>query len=38
MSTSPVDSSRDAEVVPLRAKDAGTEVRTTEAAGPRMWI
>jgi DNA segregation ATPase FtsK/SpoIIIE, S-DNA-T family len=34
MTSEPIDGSGDAQVVPLRAKDAGTEVRTTEAAGP----
>lgn len=34
MSTDHIDGHRDAEVVPLRARDAGTEVRTAEATGP----
>jgi hypothetical protein len=34
MSTDHVDDHPDAEVVPLRAVDAGTEARTAEAAGP----
>jgi hypothetical protein len=34
VSTDHIDGQRDAEVVPLRAKDAGTEVRTAEATGP----
>jgi hypothetical protein len=33
MTSEPIDGSADAQVVPLRAKDAGTEVRTTEAPG-----
>ena len=34
MSTEPTGGSRDAEVVPLRAADAHTETRVTEAPGP----
>ncbi len=34
MSTSPSDGHRDGQVVPLRAADAGTEVRTGQATGP----
>jgi DNA segregation ATPase FtsK/SpoIIIE, S-DNA-T family len=34
MSTEPTGRSGDGQVVPLRAVDAGTEARTTEAAGP----
>jgi S-DNA-T family DNA segregation ATPase FtsK/SpoIIIE len=34
MSTDHIEGEQNAEVVPLRAKDAGTEVRTAEAAGP----
>jgi DNA segregation ATPase FtsK/SpoIIIE, S-DNA-T family len=34
MSTDHIDDHQDAEVLPLRAADAGTEVRTAEAAGP----
>jgi hypothetical protein len=34
MSTEPIDGSADAQVVPLRATDAGTETRTAEATGP----
>ena len=34
MSTEPTDGSEDGKVVQLRAVDAGTETRTTEAAGP----
>jgi S-DNA-T family DNA segregation ATPase FtsK/SpoIIIE len=34
MTSEPTGSGRDAEVVPLRAVDAGTEARTAEAAGP----
>jgi S-DNA-T family DNA segregation ATPase FtsK/SpoIIIE len=34
VSTDHIDGQRDAEVVPLRAKDAGTEVHTAEATGP----
>ena len=34
MSTDPTGGSRDAEVVPLRAADAHTETRVTEAPGP----
>jgi DNA segregation ATPase FtsK/SpoIIIE, S-DNA-T family len=34
MSTDHIDGHQDAEVVPLRARDAGTEIRTTEAADP----
>jgi S-DNA-T family DNA segregation ATPase FtsK/SpoIIIE len=34
MSTEPTGGSRDGQVVPLRARDAGTEVRTAEATGP----
>jgi S-DNA-T family DNA segregation ATPase FtsK/SpoIIIE len=34
MSTEPAGGSEGAQVVPLRAKDAGTETRTIEAAGP----
>jgi DNA segregation ATPase FtsK/SpoIIIE, S-DNA-T family len=34
MTSQPTGSSRDAQVVPLRATDAGTEARTIEAAGP----
>ncbi len=33
MSTDPIYGHPDAEVVPLRAADAGTETRVTEAAG-----
>jgi hypothetical protein len=35
MSTDHIEGHRDGEVVPLRARDAGTEIRTSEAAGPR---
>ena len=34
MSTDPVGGSGDGQVVPLRARDVGTEVRTAEATGP----
>jgi S-DNA-T family DNA segregation ATPase FtsK/SpoIIIE len=34
MATSPTGSQPDAEVIPLRAVDAGTETRTEQAAGP----
>ena len=34
MSTDPIGGSGDGQVVPLRARDAGTEVRTAEATGP----
>jgi hypothetical protein len=34
MSTDHIGGHQDAEVIPLHAKDAGTEVRTIEAAGP----
>jgi S-DNA-T family DNA segregation ATPase FtsK/SpoIIIE len=34
MSTDPIDDHPGAEVVPLRARDAGTETRTVEATGP----
>jgi DNA segregation ATPase FtsK/SpoIIIE, S-DNA-T family len=34
MSTDHIDGERNAEVVPLRAKDAGTDTRVTEAPGP----
>ena len=34
MSTEPTDGEHNAEVVPLRAADAGTETRVAEAAGP----
>jgi hypothetical protein len=34
MSSEPIDGSEDAQVVPLRAKDAGTEAKVAEAAGP----
>lgn len=34
MSTEPIDGSEDGKVVPLRAKDAGTETRVTESPGP----
>jgi hypothetical protein len=34
MSTDPIDDHPDAEVVPLRATDAGTEARTAESTGP----
>jgi DNA segregation ATPase FtsK/SpoIIIE, S-DNA-T family len=34
MSTDHIEGEHNAEVVPLRARDAGTEVRTTEAPGP----
>jgi hypothetical protein len=34
MSSEPIDGSGDGQVVPLRAKDAGTEARTIEATGP----
>ena len=34
MTSEPIDGSEDAKVVPLRAVDAGTETRTSEAAGP----
>jgi DNA segregation ATPase FtsK/SpoIIIE, S-DNA-T family len=34
VTSEPIDGSGDAEVVPLRAKDAGTETRTVEATGP----
>jgi hypothetical protein len=33
MTSEPIDGSADAQVVPLRVKDAGTDVRTTEAPG-----
>jgi hypothetical protein len=36
MSTEPADGSRDGQVVPLRARDAGTEVRTAETARPAL--
>jgi hypothetical protein len=34
MSTDHIDGERNAEVVPLRAEDAGTDTRVTEATGP----
>jgi hypothetical protein len=34
MSTDHIDGERNAEVVPLRAADAGTEAKVAEAAGP----
>jgi hypothetical protein len=34
MSTDPIDDHPGAEAVPLRATDAGTEARTSEATGP----
>jgi hypothetical protein len=34
MSTEPIDGSREGQVVPLRATDAGTETRTVESRGP----
>jgi S-DNA-T family DNA segregation ATPase FtsK/SpoIIIE len=34
MSTEPIDGSEDGKVVQLRARDAGTEIRTTESSGP----
>jgi S-DNA-T family DNA segregation ATPase FtsK/SpoIIIE len=34
MTSEPIDGSRDGQIVPLRATDAGTEVRTAEATGP----
>jgi DNA segregation ATPase FtsK/SpoIIIE, S-DNA-T family len=34
MSTDHIDGERNAEVLPLRAKDAGTDTRTVEATGP----
>jgi hypothetical protein len=36
MSTEPIDGSKDAQVVSLRATDAGTETRIIESPGPRM--
>jgi DNA segregation ATPase FtsK/SpoIIIE, S-DNA-T family len=34
MSTEPIDGSEDAQVVPLRATDAGTETRVSQSPGP----
>jgi hypothetical protein len=34
MTSEPIDGSGDAKVVPLRTKEAGTDVRTTESPGP----
>jgi DNA segregation ATPase FtsK/SpoIIIE, S-DNA-T family len=34
MSTDPIDDEHNAEVVPLRARDAGTDTRVTESPGP----